>query len=339
MGKRKGLRGNLKTPKFVGLTVGVLFFALVSISEAQGGERSYRIGYIHNRTQISPYEEAFREHLRELGYIEGKNLFIEWRFVGAQPERYPQAAAELVGLKVDAIVTVGLGASRAAKNATSTIPIVMANVSDDPVSNKLVDSLARPGGNITGFTDIAPELAGKRLELIKETVQNASRVAVLWYSASSIVAGKQLKETEIAATPLGIRVQSLEVQRPEDFEPAFQAARSQGAHALIGVSFGGLLVDNMERVVTLATKYRLPGMYTQSLFVDAGGLMTYSPDALDRFRRTANYIDKVLKGTKPADLPVEQPKKFELIINLKAAKQIGLTIPPNVLARADRVIR
>ena len=177
------------------------------------------------------------------------------------------------------------------------------------------------------------------LSLLKETVQNASRVAVLWYSASPIVAGKQLKETEIAAAPLGIRVQSLEAQRPEDFEPAFQAARGQGTQALIGVSFGGLLVDNMERVVTLAIKYRLPGMYTQSLFVDAGGLMSYSPDALDRFRRTASYVDKVLKGTKPADLPVEQPKKFELIINLKAAKQIGLTIPQKVLARADSVIR
>lgn len=184
-----------------------------------------------------------------------------------------------------------------------------------------------------------PELAGKRLELIKETAQNPSRVAVLWYPASSIVAGRQLKETEIAAAPLGIRVQSLEVQRPEDFEPAFQAARSQGTQALIGVSFGGLVVNNMERVVSLAVKYRLPGMYTTSLFVDAGGLMSYSPDALDRLRRTATYVDKVLKGTKPADLPVQQPAKFELVINLKAAKQIGLTIPQRVLLKADRVIK
>jgi putative ABC transport system substrate-binding protein len=339
MGRWNCLRGNLKNPRFFGLTIGVFLFALCSISEAQRSERSYRIGYISNRTKIGPYEEALREHLRELGYVEGKNLFIEWRFVGGQPDRYSQAAVELVRLNVDCLVTTGLGASRAAKDATSTIPIIMANVSDDPVRNKLVNSLARPGGNISGFTDIAPELAGKRLELIKETVQNASRVAVLWYSASPIVAGKQLKETEIAAAPLGIRVQSLEVQRPEDFEPAFQAARSQGTQALIGVSFGGLLVNNMERVVTLAIKYRLPGMYTNSLFVDAGGLMSYSPDALDRFRRTATYVDKILKGTKPADLPVQQPAKFELIINLKAAKQIGLTIPPNVLARADRVIK
>ena len=244
----------------------------------------------------------------------------------------------LVRLKVDCIVTAGLGASRAAKQSTSTIPIVMANVSDDPVRNKLIDSLARPGGNITGFTDIDHDLAGKRLELVKESLPKASRVAVLWYSVSP-VAAKQLQETEIAARPLGVRIQSLEVRSPEDLDYAFQTANKQRAEGLIAVSFGGLLVNHRQPVVNLATNNRLPTMYTISEFVETGGLMSYAPDGPDRVRRAASYVDKILKGTKPADLPVQQPMKFELIINLKAAKQIGLTIPPNVLARADRVIR
>lgn len=339
MGRYRRARGNLKKSKIIGCVIGVFLFAVCSTSDAQQSKKTYRIGYISNRTAIGPYEEALRRRFRELGYVEGKNLFMEWRFVGERSNRMTQAAAELAGLKVDLIVTQGLGATRAAKDATKTIPIVMANVSDDPVRNKLVDSLARPGGNITGFTDIAPELAGKRLELVKETVPTASRVAVLWYSVSSIVAAKQLSETELAAGPLGIRVHSLEVQRPEDFEPAFQKANRQNAEALIAVSFGGLLVNNMDSVVTLATKHRLPGMYTNSLFVDAGGLMSYSPDGIERFRHTASYVDKILKGANPAELPVQQPAKFELVINLKAAKQIGLTIPQRVLLKADRVIK
>jgi len=310
----------------------------VSTSEAQQVKKVYRIGYITNRTEIGPNEEAFQRGLRDLGYIEGENLVIEWRFTGAQLDRYPAVAAELVRLKVDCIVTAGLGASRAAKQATNTIPIVMANVSDDPVRNKLIDSLARPGGNITGFTDIAHDLAGKRLELIKETLPKASRVAVLWYSPSP-VAAKQFEETEIAGRPLGVRVQSLEVKSPDDLDHAFQTANKQHAEALIAVSFGGLLVNHRQRVVKLATNNRLPAMYTISQFVEAGGLMSYAPDGPDRVRRAASYVDKILKGTKPADLPVQQPMKFEFVINLKAAKQIGLTIPPNVLARADKVIR
>ena len=214
----------------------------------------------------------------------------------------------------------------------------MANVSYDPVRNKLIDSLARPGGNITGFTDIAHDLAGKRLELIKETLPKASRVAVLWYSPSP-VAAKQFEETEIAGRPLGVRVQSLEVKSPDDLDHAFQTANKQHAEALIAVSFGGLLVNHRQRVVKLATNNRLPAMYTISQFVEAGGLMSYAPDGPDRVRRAASYVDKILKGTKPADLPVQQPMKFEFVINLKAAKQIGVTIPPNVLARADKVIR
>ena len=311
----------------------------VSTSEAQQAKKVYRIGYITNRTEMGPNEEAFQRGLRDLGYIEGENLVIEWRFTGAQLDRNPAVAAELVRLKVDCIVTAGLGASRAAKQATNTIPIVMANVSDDPVRNKLIDSLARPGGNITGFTDIAHDLAGKRLELVKETLPKASRVAVLWYSASSIVAAKQFQETEIAARPLGMRIQSLEVRSSEDLDYAFQMANKQRAEGLIVVSFGGLLVNHQQRVVNLATNNRLPAMYTISQFVEAGGLMSYAPDGPDRVRRAASYVDKILKGTKPADLPVQQPMKFEFVINLKAAKQIGLTIPPNVLARADRVIK
>ena len=294
----------------------------VSTSEAQQAKKVYRIGYITNRTEIGPNEEAFQRGLRDLGYIEGENLVIEWRFTGAQLDRYPEVAAELVRLKVDCIVTAGLGASRAAKQSTSTIPIVMANVSDDPVRNKLIDSLARPGGNITGFTDIAHDLAGKRLELIKETLPKASRVAVLWYSPSP-VAAKQFEETEIAGRPLGVRVQSLEVKSPDDLDHAFQTANKQHAEALIAVSFGGLLVNHRQRVVKLATNNRLPAMYTISQFVEAGGLMSYAPDGPDRVRRAASYVDKILKGTKPADLPVQQPMKFEFVINLKAAKQIG----------------
>ena len=319
------------------LCAGVLL-AVAIVSEAQQAKKIYRIDYITNRTEMGPNEEAFRRGLRELGYIEGENLVIEWRFTGAQLDRNPAVAAELVRLKVDCIVTAGLGASRAAKQSTSTIPIVMANVSDDPVRNKLIDSLARPGGNITGFTDIAHDLAGKRLELVKETLPKASRVAVLWYSASP-VAAKQFQETEIAARPLGMRIQSLEVRSSEDLDYAFQMANKQRAEGLIAVSFGGLLVNHRQRVVNLATNNRLPAMYTISEFVESGGLMSYAPDGPDRVRRAASYVDKILKGTKPADLPVQQPMKFEFIVNLKAAKQIGLTIPPNVLARADKVIR
>lgn len=310
----------------------------VSTAESQQREKVYRIGYITNRTDIGPNDEAFRRGLREHGYIEGENLVIEWRFTRAQLDRYLEVAAELVRLKVDCIVTAGLGASRAAKQATSTIPIVMANASDDPVRNKLIDSLARPGGNITGFIDIAQDLAGKRLELVKETLPKASNVAVLWYSPSP-VAAKQLQETKIAARPLGVRIQSLEVRSSENLDRAFQVANKQRADALIAVSFGGLLVNNLQRVVNLATKHRLPAMYTISQFVEAGGLMSYAPDGPDRLRRVAGYVDKILKGTKPADLPVQQPAKFEFVVNLKAAKQIGVAIPPNVLARADRVIR
>lgn len=306
-------------------------------SEAQQKKKVYRIGYLSHRLGIGPLEEAFRQGLRELGYIEGDNLVIEWRFTKGRLDLHPEAAAELVRLKLDCIVTSGLSPSRAAKQATSTIPIVMANVSDDPVRHGLIASLARPGGNITGFTDIAPDLAGKRLELLKETVPSASRVAVLWLSASS-VAHTQFKESATAAQFLGIDLQSLEVRGDEDVNNSFRVAAKTGVQALIVVTFGGF-INHRDRIVDLAVKNRLPAMYTGSQVVDVGGLMSYAPDGPARLRRVAVYVDKILKGTMPADLPVEQPMKFELVINLKTAKQIGLTIPPNVLARADRVIR
>ncbi len=318
----------------------IAFAFLISgqAASAQESQRVYRLGYISNRNAIGANEEALRQGLRDLGYIEGKNLVIEWRLISGQLDRLPEVAAELVRLKVDCIVTAGLGATRATKQSTSTIPIVMANISDDPVKHKLIDSLARPGGNITGFTDIAPDLAGKRLELLTETLPKLSRVAILWYSASA-VAAKQLSETEIAARPLGVRVQSLGVRSLKDLDDAFQVASKHRAEALVAVSFGGLIINNKSRIVSLAAKKRLPSMYTISEFVESGGLMSYAQDGPDRVRRAATYVDKILKGTKPADLPVQQPTKFQLVINLTAAKQIGLTIPPNLLARADRVIK
>ena len=230
----------------ISVAVYIMLFTRCIAVEAQQTKRIYRIGYITNRTEIGPNEEALRRGLRELGYAEGDNLVIEWRFIGARLERYREVAAELVRLKVDCIVAAGLGASQAAKQSTSTIPIVMANVSDDPVRNKLVDSLARPGGNITGFTDIAHDLAGKRLELVKDSLPKASNVAVLWYSPSP-VAAKQFQETDTAGGLLHVRVHSLEVRSSEDLDRAFQVANKQRVDALIAVSFGGLLVNYRQR--------------------------------------------------------------------------------------------
>jgi ABC-type uncharacterized transport system substrate-binding protein len=334
----RGVRKSGVSKSIFGIVLCATFSLLCIPAQAQQAKKVYRVGFITNRTEIGPQQEAFRRGLRELGYIEGDNLVIEWRLIGERLERYSEVAAELVRLKVDCIVASGLGAAQAAKQATSKIPIVMSNASDDPVRNKLIDSLARPGGNITGFTDVAQDLAGKRLELVKETLPKALRVAVLWYSAS-YVAATQLQETEIAAAPLGVRIQSLAVRAAADLDRAFQTASKQRAEALIAVSFGGLLVNHQDQVFKLAINNRLPVMYTISEFVEAGGLMSYAPDGQDRNRRVASYVDKILKGTKPADLPVQQPMKFEFVVNLKAAKQIGLTIPPNVLVRADKVIR
>jgi putative ABC transport system substrate-binding protein len=318
--------------------IAVILLAVAVIAEAQQPKKVYRVGHLTNAPGIrAEEEEVFRQSLRDLGYIEGQNLSIEWRFSKGKLDLLPDLAAELVTLKVDCIVATGVAPTRAAKQATSTIPIVMGNADDDPVRQGLVASLARPGGNVTGFTNIGSDLAGKRLELIKETVPKASRVAILLDPKGPGGMG-HVRETEIVAPALGVKLQLVEVRGSEELDNAFQAAVKGRAEALIVVTTG-LMSSHRSRIVNLAVKMRLPAMYSNTYFVREGGLMGYAEDIPERWRGVAAYVDKVLKGAKPADLPVQQPKKFEFVVNLKTAKQIGLTIPPNVLARADRVIR
>jgi len=280
--------------------------------------------------------EAFRQRLKELGYIEGKNIAIEYRYADGKADRLLSLATELVLLKVDVIVAPSTPSVLAGKKATSTIPIVFVSVAD-PVASGLVASLARPGGNVTGLANFAPELSGKRVELVKEAVPNISRVAYLWNPANP-AQGLLWKETHAAAQALGLQPQSLEVRSFNDFDSAFEIALRERAQALITAP-EPLFNTHLKRIVEFAAKNRLPAMYAFTEAVDAGGLMLYAPNYADQFRRAATYVDKILKGAKPADLPVEQPMKFEFVINLKTAKQIGLTIPPNVLLRADRVIK
>jgi putative ABC transport system substrate-binding protein len=280
--------------------------------------------------------EAFRQGLRELGYIEGKNIIVEWRSAEGKLETLPALLAEIVRLKADVIVSGGPESTRAAKEATATIPIVMTQ-DTDPVANGFVASLARPGGNITGLSNLAPELSGKRLELLKETVPKLSRVAVLGTSTGPGNA-KALKEMEISAEAFRIKLQYLDILSPKDIDTAFQAAVKGRADGIITLP-SPILNSHRTGVAQLAVKNRLAAIYHNSLYVGDGGLMFYGVNVADLDRRAATYVDKILRGAKPADLPVEQPVKFEFIINLKAAKQIGLTIPPNVLARADRVIK
>jgi putative tryptophan/tyrosine transport system substrate-binding protein len=281
--------------------------------------------------------EAFRQGLRELGYIEGKNIVIEWRHAEGKLDRLPVLAGELVRLKVDIIITGGGNATEAAMKATSTIPIVMAQ-SGDPVADGFVASLARPGGNITGLSRLSRELSGKRLELLKEIVPKLSRVAVFGTSTNRSNA-KTLREVELAAPAFGVKLQYRDVLDPKDYESAFRAASKGRAEAILVEVWGPVLTPHVKEFAELAVKNRLPAMYVDRRHVEAGGLMNYGVSEPDLDRRTAAYVEKILKGRQPADLPVEQPTKFEFIINLKAAKQIGLTIPPNVLARADRVIK
>jgi len=313
----------------------LLILTAVDLAEAQPAKVS-RIGYLGATTAGSAPAEAFRQGLRDLGYVEGKNIIIEYRYAEGVNERFANLAAELVSLKVDVILTGGTPATQAAKNATQTVPIVMVNTVD-PVGTGLVASLARPGGNITGLTNVSGEFAGKLLELLKEAFPKVSRVAVLWDPAN---AGNALSlgEIKVAARALQITLQSAEVHGPDDFEPAFSAIKKERAGGLI-VLRNVIASAYLARIVDSTAKSRLPTMYTQSDYVDAGGLMSYGPNLANLYRRAAVYVDKILKGTKPAELPVEQPTKFEFIINLKAAKQIGLTIPPTVLARADKVIK
>jgi len=306
---------------------------------AQQPKKIPRIGWLTAASLSSAAAriKAFRQGLRELGYTEGKNTVVEWRSPEGKPDRMPALAAELVRLKVDIIVTAGGAATRPAKEATSTIPIVMAEDAD-PVRSGFVASLARPGGNITGLATLAPELSGKQLELLKEIVPRSSRVAVLATSSSSDYA-QVLKELELAAGALGVKLQYLDVVDPKDIETAFREASKGRADAVLMLVAGQLASSQRTEIAALAVKNRLPVIYERAGYVEAGGLMFYGVNLRDLDRRAATYVDKILKGAKPADLPVEQPTKFELVINLKAAKQIGLTIPPNVLARADQVIR
>ena len=326
------------TKKIIPLALCSLLLAPCSAVEAQQPGKVPRIGVLNAgaSSSIPARLGAFRQGLHDLGYIEGRNIVIELPYTEGKLDRLPDVAAELVRLKVEVMVTTGTTGALAAKEATSTIPIVM-TTGADPVAIGLIASLARPGGNITGLTSVSTDLAGKRLELLKETVPRLTRVGILWNPAdpgSTAV----FKETETVARSLGVQVQSLEVRSPNDFESAFKAATGGRAHALIIVQTA-LINAHRTRIVELATKNRLPTMFGEGAHVESGGLMSYAPNSADLFRRAATYVDKILKGTKPADLPVEQPTKFEFVINLKAAKQIGVTIPPNVLARADKVIR
>jgi putative ABC transport system substrate-binding protein len=323
-----------RTKLLVGVALGALLFALRVPAHAQQAKKVPRIGFLSASRQ--PWDEAFRQGLHKLGYVEGQNITIEYRYAEGKFARLPDLAGELVRFKVDAIIAGETGAIRAAKQSTSTIPIIMA-VTADPVGSGFVASLARPGGNITGLTSLSPDLSGKRLELLKETVTGLARVAVLWNSGNPDNAA-QLKETESAAKVLGVQLQSVGVKNSNDFDEAFSAITKGRTGALYALG-DSLIATNRKRIVDFAANNRLASMFSTRQAAEAGGLMAYGTNFFDLFRRAATYVDKILKGAKPGDLPVEQPTKFELVINLKAAKQIGLTIPPNVLARADRVIR
>ena len=333
------LKSKIQNRKWVGIFAIVLTFAFGgAVAKAQQPKKVPRIGLLYSVSASSgaPRNEAFRQGLRELGYVEGSNIILEYRYADSKLDRLPELAAELVRLQVDVIVTSGPGPTRSAKAATVTIPIVMAR-DTDPVGNGFVASLARPGGNITGLSSLAPEISGKHVELLKEIVPRLARLAVLGTSTTPGNA-QVLKEIEIAAGAFGVTPQYLDVLSAGDIEPAFRAAVNGRAEAIL-VLGSGIYASRRQQVVDLTVKNRLPAIYRSREYMEEGGLITYGVNPFDLDRRAATYVDKILKGTKPAELPVEQPKKFEFIINLKAAKQIGLTIPPNVLVRADRVIK
>jgi putative tryptophan/tyrosine transport system substrate-binding protein len=316
-----------------------LFYVLCASADAQQTGKVPRIGYLSNRDPASESarSEAIRLALRELGYIEGQNIAIEYRYAEAKLDRLPELAAELVRLKVDIIVTGGDQPIQAAKNATKTIPIVMSGAGLDPVKAGLIESLARPGGNVTGITNLTIELGGKRLELLKEAVPKVVRVAVL-YEPANPASVHDAKLLPVAARALGLTIQPWEVGDAGGFERVFAALNKERPDGLY-VSPSPLMSNNQKRIVNFALKSRLPSVYVRREFVDDGGLMSYGADIADSYRRVAYYVDRILKGAKPADLPVEQPTKFEFVINLKTAKQIGLTIPQSMLYRADKVIK
>ena len=329
----------IKNRKWAGILAVVFTFVFGGVeAQAQHPKKIPRIGYLTAQTSSAefPRIDAFRQGLRALGYVEGQNIAIEYRSMDGKLERLPEVAAELVRLKVDVLIPISTNAALAAKRATSTVPIFFMGVSN-PVEVGLVESLARPGGNITGLTNIASVLSGKRLEVLKETIPKLSRVAVLW-DPQNPGSAAQWKESEIAAKELRLQIYSTQVSSADKYESAFKAATRAGSMAL-AVTLSPLAASNQKMVIELAAKNRLPAIYSREDFANNGGLMSYGPTAAADGRDAARLVDKILKGAKPADLPVEQPTKFEFVINLKAAKQIGLTIPPNVLARADRVIR
>ena len=322
---------------FIGVIAGGLL-AVPLAARAQQGAKVPRVGFLGNSTAAleANLVGPFREGLRDLGYVEGRNVLIEYRWAEGKYERFPALIGELIALKVDVIVTAGTPATQAVKKATTSVPLVMVAVGD-PVGTGFVASLGRPGGNITGLTSIAPELEGKRLELLREVLPKLSHLSVLWNPANPFHAGS-LKETRAAAQVLGIKVQPLGVRSSEEFPATFAAILKERPAALV-VLADRLFLHHRARIVDFALQHRLPGVYTHRELVDAGGLMSFGPNYADMHRRAATYVDKILKGAKPADLPVEQPTKFELVINLKTAKVLGFTIPQSLLIRADQVIR
>src|SRR5215813_4562653 len=324
--------------KIIALALGALLFAPCFSAEAQQSTKVPKIGFLGVRPDDSKATfESFKRQFQMLGYVDGKNIVYEYRNAENKPERLPTLVDELIRVKVDVLVVAATNEALAAKNATNAIPIVGLNLVSDPVRSGLIESLARPGANLTGFTQITSELGGKRLELLKETAVKLTRVAVLW-DAKAPTSDQTLKDLQAPASALGLQLHSMEVSSPDKFDSAFRDAIKAGSGALT-VNLSAMINSNQRRVHELAAKHRLPAIYARAEFVQSGGLMSYGADREAGFARAAVMVDKILKGTKPMEIPVERPTKFEFVINLKTAKQIGLAIPPNVLARADRVIR
>ena len=321
------------------IALGAILLALSFAVEAQESKKIPRIGVlVAGHPPTRPSLEGFRQGLRDLGYVEGKTIILELRWDEGKSDRWAELAGEIVRLKVDVILAGHTAAALGAKQATTTIPIVIGAAGGDPVATGLVASWARPGGNITGLTFVGFELSPKRLELIKESIPGLSRAAVIWHPPSGQNQEVELKEIKATAQSLSLKLQPLAVRQRDDFDSAFRAARREKAGAVL-ISQGAFFGTYRAHIAELGLKYRLPTISGEAEYAEVGGLMFYGQNIPDTWKRAAAYVDKILKGTKPADLPVERPKKFELIINLKTAKQIGLTISPNVLARADRVIR
>jgi putative ABC transport system substrate-binding protein len=338
--KPKAVGRKAISKKVVGLAICALLPALCGSVDAQQPGKIFRIGFLDPSTATGNVVllEAFWQEMRKLGWIEGKNITIEYRFAEQKPERIPELAAELVRLKVDLIVVTGGGPALAAKKATTTIPIVM-TTSPDPVAAGLIASLARPGGNVTGLSSLADELTTKRLEILKDAVSKLARVGLLRPPGDSITSDVQLKELRPAALALKLKLEEIETQAdPKSLESAFQTAKQKQVGAIMTIATRTFFAER-KRIADLAIKNRLPSMHEGVEYVEAGGLMSYTASRAESFRRVAYFVDKILKGAKPADLPVEQPTKFEFVINLKTAKQIGITIPPDVLARATKIIR